>query len=68
MAAELIAGAGSYAQAIDSLGDVAGLLTASNGQGHAFVTRNGTIVDLGTVPGGSWTSAYAINNGGDVAG
>ena len=67
-AAELIAGAGSYAQAINSQGDVAGLLTASNGQGHAFITRNGTIVDLGTVPGSSWTSAYAINNGRDVAG
>ena len=67
-AAELIAGAGSYAQAINSQGDVAGLLTAANGQGHAFITRNGTIVDLGTVPGSSWTSAYAINNGRDVAG
>ena len=50
-AAGLIEGAGSYAQAINSHGDVAGLLTASNGQGHAFVTQNGHAVDLGTLPG-----------------
>jgi len=67
-AAGLIAGAGSYAQAINSHGDVAGLLTASNGQGHAFVTQNGHAVDLGTLPGESWASAYAVNDGGAVAG
>jgi probable HAF family extracellular repeat protein len=65
--AQTLAGAGSYGQAIDSKGDVAGMMVA-NGQGHAFVTSNGTVVDLGTLPGGAWSSAYAINDSGAAAG
>jgi probable HAF family extracellular repeat protein len=62
-----IAAAGSYAMTINNAGQVAGMLT-SGGQGHAFVTENGAVVDLGTLPGGTWSSAYAINDQGDVAG
>jgi probable HAF family extracellular repeat protein len=65
---QTIAGPGSYAQAIDAQGDIVGMLTASNGQGHAFVTKNGSLTDLGTPLGGAWSSAYAMNNSASVAG
>jgi probable HAF family extracellular repeat protein len=60
-APQAIGGAGSFATAINDGGVAAGMLA----NGHAFTTANG---DLGTLPGGSWTSAYAINAGGNVAG
>jgi probable HAF family extracellular repeat protein len=58
---------GSYAMAIDNAGDVAGSLI-QNGQGNAFVTQNGTVIDLGTFAGGSWSAAYGMNDAGQVAG
>lgn len=64
---QAIAAAGSYANAINNAGQVAGMLT-SDGQGNAFVTENGAVVDLGALPGGTWSSAYGINDAGDVAG
>lgn len=64
---QAIAGAGSYAMAINNAGQVAGMIT-SNGQGNAFVTENGAVVDLGTLPGGTWSSAYGVNDDGDVTG
>jgi probable HAF family extracellular repeat protein len=62
-----LAGAGSFALAINSKGDVAGMLV-NNGQGNAFVTQNGTVIDLGSFDGGSWSSAYALNDQGQAAG
>jgi probable HAF family extracellular repeat protein len=62
-----VAGAGSYATAINENGDVAGMLTTNNG-GHAFVTRDGQVTILGTPQGSQWSSAYAINNSGEAAG
>ncbi len=63
-----LAGAGSYATAINNAGQVAGMFT-SGGQGQAFVmSQEGPMVDLGDLPGGTWTAAYGINNGGQVAG
>jgi probable HAF family extracellular repeat protein len=61
------AGAGSYGTSINSSGEVAGMYT-TGGQGHAFVESNGTIQDLGTLGGGSWSSAYGINDAGEIAG
>ncbi len=70
--ASSISGAGSYAMAINDAGQVAGMLTTTDGpnggQGHAFVTTNGVAQDLGTVPGGSWSSAYGINGSGEAVG
>ena len=55
-------GAGSYGMDINSLGQVVG------GNGQAFLYSNGTMRTLGTLPTGNWSSAYAINDAGVVAG
>jgi probable HAF family extracellular repeat protein len=65
--AAAIGGAGSYGLAINNAGQAAGMMTV-DGQGHAFVTINGIAFDLGTLAGGDWSSAYAINSAGEVAG
>jgi probable HAF family extracellular repeat protein len=65
--ATTLAGAGSYALSINSSGNLAGMLV-NNGQGNAFVTENGTVIDLGAFDGGSWSSAYALNDQGQAAG
>jgi len=55
-------GAGSFATAINDSGQVAG------GNGHAFVYAGGVMRDLGTLGGGSWSSAYGINAAGETIG
>lgn len=65
--ATAIGGAGSFALAINNSGEVAGMLV-NNGHGNAFVSENGTIIDLGAFNGGSWSSAYALNDQGQAAG
>ncbi len=63
-----LGGTDSYALAINNAGQVAGMATTADGQGHAFLTVNGQILDIGALSGGSWSSAYAINASGAVAG
>jgi probable HAF family extracellular repeat protein len=65
--ATTVSGAGSYALAINSGGDVAGMLV-DNGMGNAFVTRNGTVIELGAFDGGFWSAAYSLNDWGAAAG
>ena len=65
--ATTLGGAGSFATGINSNGDVAGMIV-NNGQGNAFVSQNGTVIDLGTIGGGSWSAAYGINDSGQAAG
>ncbi|MEO8028568.1 MAG: hypothetical protein ABI823_18950, partial [Bryobacteraceae bacterium] len=36
--------------------------------GRAFVAQDGSVIDLGTFAGGSWSAGYSINNNGQVAG
>ena len=55
-------GAGTFGLAVNDAGAVAG------GNGHAFILVNGQMRDLGTLAGGSWSAAYAINAGGSTAG
>ncbi len=62
-----VGGTGSSAMAINSVGDVAGMLI-HNGLGNAFVSQNGTVIDLGVFSGGFWSSAYGINDDGQAAG
>ncbi len=55
-------GAGTYGLAVSDAGAVAG------GNGHAFILVNGQMRDLGTLAGGSWSAAYAVNAEGSAAG
>ncbi|MGH9584487.1 MAG: PEP-CTERM sorting domain-containing protein [Bryobacteraceae bacterium] len=57
-----------YGTAVNASGTVAGGYLASNGQLHAFTSGAGNLTDLGTLNGGTWSSAYAINGAGHVAG
>ena len=57
-------GPGSGATAVNAVGQI----TGGNGAGHAFVFTNGVNADLGSLPGGSWSAAYGINDAGTVAG
>ncbi|MGA3189305.1 MAG: hypothetical protein ABSF22_19555 [Bryobacteraceae bacterium] len=66
-AASTVGGAGSYALAINNAGDVAGMLV-NNGLGNAFITQNGTVIDLGVFDGGFWSAAYSVNDAGQAAG
>ncbi len=56
--------AGSYGMSLNDAGQVTGM----TGAGHAFVTTGGNMTDLGTLTGGGWSSGYAINSSGQVAG
>jgi probable HAF family extracellular repeat protein len=53
---------------VNNLGDVVGAATTTAGATHAFMYRNGRMLDLGTLPGGTSSHATAINDRGDVAG
>lgn len=53
-----------YGYAINELGEV----TGTNASGHAFIYSDGAITDLGTLPGGSGSVGYAINDSGQVVG
>ncbi len=57
----------SSARAINSAGQVAGSI--DNPQGTtAFISTNGSLLELGALPGDTWSRAYGINASGRVAG
>jgi probable HAF family extracellular repeat protein len=58
-----IANPGSYAMDINDQGWVVGAA-----QGDAFIDKNGALTNLGTLPGGTWSAAYSLNETGQVAG
>lgn len=58
----------SRAFAINGAGVVAGYVFTDSVQQHAFVGGAGSFVDLGTLSGGTNSSAYGINDSGVVVG
>jgi probable HAF family extracellular repeat protein len=53
---------------INNLGEVVGYSNNAAGWWNAFVWRNGTITNLGTLPSGLESGAYAINDSGNIVG
>jgi len=47
---------------------VTGYSSTAGGSEHAFLYSNGTMRDLGTLPGGRFSAGYAINQAGQVTG
>jgi probable HAF family extracellular repeat protein len=68
---------GSTIYTVVDLGPFSGSAPVSNsnasgeiagGNGHAIVIHGAATLDLGVLPGGSWSAAYGINAPGDVTG
>jgi probable HAF family extracellular repeat protein len=58
----------SIGYGINDAGDVVGMSAyASAGDGHAFLYSGGAMISLGTL-GGFYSSAYGVNNHGQVVG
>ena len=58
----------SCRSAINAGGQVAGFAITSSGANHAFLYSNGTMQDLGTLPGFDGSDAMGINASGEVVG
>jgi probable HAF family extracellular repeat protein len=64
-----LGGAFSSAQAINASGEVVGYAyTEDNHYFHAFRYADGTMTDLGTLPGANYSNAYGINDSREIVG
>jgi probable HAF family extracellular repeat protein len=63
-----LGGASSKAFGINQRGDVVGQSETADGRTHAFLSRNGRMTDLGTLPFDDDSVAYGINRSGAVVG
>lgn len=62
-------GASSEAWAVNDRGAAVGWSDAGNGLPHAFMWRNGQMIDLGSLDGPSgWSYANDVNDRGEVVG
>jgi probable HAF family extracellular repeat protein len=52
---------------VEPVGQVVGL-SDTGSEVHAFLWERGAMIDLGTLPGGTKSVAYAVNNRGQVVG
>lgn len=62
-----LGGTTAYSMALNNAGQVAGAATTADGSTHAFF-YDGTMHDLGTLPGGTYSEACAMNASGIVTG
>ena len=53
---------------INDKGQVVGSVPTSSGETHAFLYDGGSLLDIGTRPGGGQSFAYQINNSGEAVG
>ncbi len=63
-----LGGTASHAAAVNNVGQVVGSATTAGGLYHAFLYVNGSMTDLGTLPGGANSGAEDINLRGQVVG
>ena len=64
-----LGGGSSHVSAVNSAGEVVGDSDTADGFTHAFSwTAPNTLHDLGTLPGGSYSTAVAVNASGQIAG
>ncbi len=61
-------GISGYGTSINDGGQVAGGMLTSNGELHAFVWSNGSLLDVGALAGATWSSVYGINSAGQTVG
>lgn len=66
----LVGGYGSAANDINDSGQITGVAVTASGYDHAFLYSHGRMVDLGALPGGSYSDSVGlgINNQGQVTG
>jgi probable HAF family extracellular repeat protein len=57
-----------YGTGINNAGEVVGGYVTGTSQLHAFAWKGGNMTDLGTLAGGTWSSAYGVNVTGQIAG
>lgn len=58
----------TMAFAINERGEITGQSQTASEEYHAFLWRRGTIIDIGTLPGGGNSVGLDINNRGDIVG
>jgi probable HAF family extracellular repeat protein len=63
-----LGGSEANATGINDRGQVVGYSNTTTGAIHAFLWEDGTMTDLGTLPGGIQSQAYAINSRGQIVG
>jgi probable HAF family extracellular repeat protein len=63
-----LGGRSSAAQAINAKGEIAGSAQLPNHQFHAVLWTNSIARDLGTLPGGDFSKANALNNRSEIVG
>jgi probable HAF family extracellular repeat protein len=63
-----LGGKNSQAFGINSHNIVVGVAQCADGSRHAFMAKNKSLHDLGTLPGGTFSQAYGINAAGHIVG